>query len=83
MMRIRINPDYCKGCNLCIEICPRKVFEKGDEPSDRGYIQPKIVHEDGCPNYDRKREQDMICELCILICPDQAISWEEVGEVEE
>lgn len=79
-MQIRVNPDFCKGCNLCTNVCPRKVFEKGDTPSERGYIQPRIVNPDRCPNSNRKVRARAVCEMCLLTCPDQAISLvEEVG----
>jgi 2-oxoglutarate ferredoxin oxidoreductase subunit delta len=80
-MRVRINTDYCKGCDLCTEVCPRKVFEKGEEPSERGYIPPMVAHPEKCPNFKRVDRREVVCEMCILTCPDQAIDWDE-GEVE-
>jgi len=30
MYRIIINEEWCKGCNLCVEFCPKKVLELKD-----------------------------------------------------
>jgi 2-oxoglutarate ferredoxin oxidoreductase subunit delta len=76
-MQIRVNSEYCKGCNLCTVVCPRKVFEKGEIASERGYIQPKIVNPERCPNFSRKSKNKAVCEICLLTCPDQAITLSE------
>jgi 2-oxoglutarate ferredoxin oxidoreductase subunit delta len=78
-MKVRVNPDYCKGCHLCIDVCPHKVFEEGDEPSDRGYLCPEVAHPERCPNHEREVGERMVCERCVLTCPDQALTWEEEG----
>lgn len=73
--RTKINLDYCKGCNLCVTICPVKVYEEGDTVSPKGYIVPKIIDAEKCIDYKRSPDEEKRCELCILVCPDQAISW--------
>ena len=30
MIEIVINPDYCKGCSICVAFCPKKVLELDD-----------------------------------------------------
>jgi 2-oxoglutarate ferredoxin oxidoreductase subunit delta len=75
-MGAKINVEYCKGCNLCVIICPANVYKEGDEPSPKGYFIPKIVNPEKCIDCKRNQNEKKKCELCILVCPDQAISWE-------
>jgi len=72
-MKAKINPNYCKGCNICIYICPKGCYSKGDNLSDMGYFVPNVSAPEKCFNHGRKGK--MICELCVLSCPDQAITW--------
>lgn len=67
-----IDERYCKGCNLCVEVCPKKVYSPGHRLSDRNYIIPHMDPEK-CVN----KERPGACNLCVLICPDQAIWLEE------
>ena len=58
--------DHCKGCGICIDVCPKNVLE----PSER-------VNEYGLPSPIAARPEDCIkCRLCELNCPDFAIDVE-------
>lgn len=69
---IHIIPDLCKGCNFCIEFCPRKALEKSDKPNKRGVYPPKVSDESKCT----------LCGFCTAICPDFAIFTTEKKEEE-
>jgi len=60
---IHIVKDQCKGCNFCIQYCPKKVLEESQEINARGVRSPKIVDESKC----------VICSFCTAVCPDFAI----------
>lgn len=69
---VTIFGTWCKGCGICIEFCPRDVFEADSQ----GY--PLLVHADRCT----------ACHWCDTHCPDMAITVrrlepEEVEELEE
>ncbi len=60
---VTIDEDYCKGCDICLDFCPSKVFETSDTINPRGYYQPLISANEHCTG----------CKLCELICPELAI----------
>lgn len=57
-----VNRDRCKGCGLCIDVCPKKVLILGDLNS-RGYKTSTAINPDDC----------IKCRRCEKICPDFAI----------
>jgi 2-oxoglutarate ferredoxin oxidoreductase subunit delta len=75
-MPLKIDPKYCKGCELCIIKCPVGVYDPGDKPSAKGYVIPRIARPEKCLDAGRQPGERKRCEMCILVCPDQAIGWE-------
>ena len=61
--------DRCKGCNYCIEFCPRKVFEQGKNLNQIGIHPPRITDSSLCVG----------CGVCEEICPDFAIFLVDKG----
>ncbi len=70
---IAIEIGYCKGCGICIHVCPKKVLEASKEVNSRGYYVPAIVDPEACTN----------CRQCELFCPDFAIFVVEEPELVE
>jgi 2-oxoglutarate ferredoxin oxidoreductase subunit delta len=60
--KAQINKDRCKGCGLCVEVCPNKVLEFTEDINKMGYIYPSPVGL-GCTG----------CAMCALVCPEVAI----------
>lgn len=61
---IYINQKWCKGCYICLEVCPKKVFEKSKEVSEKGFNPVSVAHPDQCT----------ACLQCEMLCPDLAIT---------
>lgn len=71
---ITINENLCKGCNICTEFCPRKVYKESGIRNKKGVQVPVPENEDKCTQ----------CQLCAMMCPDQAIRVDEkVDEKDE
>ena len=62
-MSIYIDEKICKGCRLCVHICPSQVYQMKNKVNDKGYAIPEAVNENKCSK----------CKLCELTCPDLAI----------
>jgi len=73
-MKAEIDYRCCKGCNICIYMCPKGVYVKGKNLSDMGYFVPQVDAPEKCINHERN-DGKLICELCSLSCPDLAIKW--------
>ncbi len=65
-----IDSDRCKGCGLCVDVCPKNVLDICKEVNARGYF----------PAYQARPEDCIYCSLCCIICPDVAITISEVVE---
>ncbi len=65
--KIEVDITLCKGCGICVEMCPMKVLKMSEKFGPRGYHYPEVVHPEKCTK----------CRLCELYCPDFAISVED------
>jgi ferredoxin len=58
-VKITIHDKACRGCQMCLDICPTKVFVF-DEKSSRAVIQ--------------EAEDCIACLSCAYLCPSKAIT---------
>ncbi|MEN6519615.1 MAG: 4Fe-4S binding protein [Armatimonadota bacterium] len=64
MALIEINKELCKGCELCIHFCPKKLIEMADGFNSKGNRFSQFKDSDG---------SCIGCALCAKVCPDVAI----------
>jgi 2-oxoglutarate ferredoxin oxidoreductase subunit delta len=67
MPNITVNSEWCKGCHICVEVCPRHVLAVDSDVFVRGF-HPVVV---------AKPEDCSTCLQCELLCPDLAITVDE------
>lgn len=62
--KVNINQEFCKGCGLCVNICPKKILVIDDDFNSKGYYPATMTEEEKCTG----------CGFCAQVCPDVAIS---------
>ena len=66
---VTFDRDRCKGCELCIAVCPKHIVEiDATATNARGY-HPAAV---------REMELCIACASCAKICPDSVIIVERI-----
>ncbi len=63
-----IKKEQCKGCELCIEFCPKDVLVRSKGFNAKGYHYPTVGNGE-CIN----------CRLCVTVCPEYAIFSRPAG----
>lgn len=65
MSHIIVDDTYCKGCSLCVAVCPEKIIRLStDKITQKGYHPAELIDSSKCT----------ACTLCAQICPDVAIT---------
>jgi 2-oxoglutarate ferredoxin oxidoreductase subunit delta len=58
---LEIAIDHCKGCGLCVDVCPHHVLALDPVVVNQlGYHPVRLTDADACTS----------CALCARICPD-------------
>ena len=60
--RVIIDTERCKGCGLCVEVCPKSCIIISKQSNKNGYF-PAEVDNTGCTG----------CANCAVICPEAII----------
>lgn len=67
-----IETDLCKGCGLCVVVCPKNVLEISGQVNAKGYFAA----------YQARPEDCIKCALCCSMCPDVAITITECADAQ-
>lgn len=63
--KVIVDEGFCKGCGLCVEVCPAHILELDpDVYTAKGYHPAHCIDESACTG----------CATCALVCPDVAIT---------
>ena len=63
MPGIKIDKNYCKGCELCVHACPMGIISMSKEINLKGYFYAQVHEPTKCIG----------CRICAIVCPDVAI----------
>jgi 2-oxoglutarate ferredoxin oxidoreductase subunit delta len=62
--QVIIDFEFCKGCGLCVRVCPRNVLGISEDFNSRGYFPAKVCAQEKCIG----------CGFCAEVCPEVAIA---------
>ena len=60
--KIRIDSERCKGCGLCVVVCPKKSIQISEKSNKNGYFPAEFSGTE-CSG----------CAMCAIICPEAII----------
>lgn len=66
-MKVKLGIQRCKGCFLCVNVCPTKAIFPSGKLGEKGY---EVVSAD--------ESKCIGCGSCYLVCPDNVIEIVEV-----
>ena len=65
--RVVFEEDLCKGCSLCVSVCPTNIITlDNNRINSKGYHPAIVTDMDNCIG----------CAHCALMCPDLVITVE-------
>jgi len=70
MFILKINPERCKACGLCLHFCPTGSLAYSEKFNSAGYHPVEQVAPEKCTG----------CRQCVLMCPDVAIEIFKVAD---
>lgn len=67
--KVTFNEEVCKGCELCVSVCPKKIISlQMNKINSKGYNPANITDMEKC----------IACANCAIMCPDSAITVERL-----
>lgn len=68
MAKLTFDTDRCKGCGLCVTVCPKKLIVLSkDKINRKGHSPAEITDQEKC----------IACAFCATMCPDCVITVEK------
>ena len=68
MAKAIIDEKVCKGCGLCVNVCPKKILKLDTTRINAKGYNPAVLKDEG---------SCIGCAMCGIICPDSAITVEK------
>ena len=63
MEKMQVRFERCKGCGLCVTVCPKQIVAlQKEHRNEKGYFTAECTDQDAC----------ISCAMCAMICPDCA-----------
>ena len=62
--RVVIDEERCKGCKLCVSVCPKGILTISSRLNERGYRPAEVTDMNQCTG----------CSMCAIVCPDVCIT---------
>jgi len=59
-----VDIERCKGCDLCVHVCPTDVLALAQEVNGKGYHYAYMENPPECTG----------CMNCAMVCPDSVIT---------
>ncbi|PID94645.1 MAG: ferredoxin [Bacteroidales bacterium] len=59
-----VDAERCKGCDLCVQSCPKSVLELNAKVNMKGYHYSTMMRGEDCIG----------CTACATVCPDAVIT---------
>jgi len=68
MAKLTFKEDICKGCGLCVSVCPKKILQLSTTKlNNKGYNAVECTDMSLCIG----------CAMCATTCPDVVIRVEK------
>ena len=67
MAKVTFNEEKCKGCELCVSVCPKKIIALAERINSSGYRPAEVKEMDKCIG----------SAFFATICPDVVIKVEK------
>lgn len=68
MAKVTFDEERCKGCKLCVSVCPKQIVIVDTDKFNLKGFHPAGVKE---------MEKCIGCAFCAMICPDCVIEVEK------
>ena len=68
MAKLTFHTDWCKGCGLCVDACPKHCLAIAEDTiNEKGYSPAVMIDAAACIG----------CAFCATMCPDCIITVEK------
>jgi len=67
MAKLSFETELCKGCGLCVDVCPKGILRIAqDKINQKGHTPAELTDPEACIG----------CGSCAIMCPDCVITVE-------